>query len=315
MESFRRRQLKRIGLLLVGVLLLPMCWCIASIIEMAYGIRLMPYGAYPSCGDNPPQSLPETVKIGLYEEFPVPWRLDKLEQIDFPVSLAVTATSRAEFLQLRAEILETHPQVETVYFWPLLSKDEGYYPGAWSKAEGVRRLADNVEGLPTLWDLEMPLDFKGMSPVNWWRNRSFLSDWLNNREEPVHIWRQYASMGLNPRFLRLIGMHYDPIDYPAVTLHLDLYTTGAGLDNDELTRILRCGVERYGEQFIPSFGVLNDGEGDPDILIPPQTLERYLQAARAAGVHEIWLFGVNGINEEYLSILTRTIPVEELSQE
>jgi hypothetical protein len=176
-------------------------------------------------------------------------------------------------------------------------------------------MADEADGLPTLWDMEMPLEMAGVSPVNWWRNRGFLAEWLSAREEPVHIWRSYATMGLNPRFLRLIGLHYDPSEYPMVSLHLDLYATGEGLNNDELTRILRCGVERYGERFIPSFGVLDDGEGDEDLFMPLQTLERYLLLAREAGVHEIWLFGVNGVNADYLSAIQAMIPVKELEQE
>lgn len=279
---------------------------------MAYGTHLVPWNAYLSCGKNAPDTLPETVRIGLYEEFPVPWRLEKLNQLDFPVSLAVATTSREEFLELRDDTLATYPQVETVYFWGLLSKDEGYYPGSWSSADGVRRLSEEVEGFPTLWDLEIPLDFKGMSPINWWHNRGYLSDWLQDRQEPVHIWRQYATMGLNPRFLRLIGMHYDPVEYPMVSLHLDLYTTGEGLPDEELIRILRCGVEQYGERFIPSLGILNDGEGEADLFIPTDTLERYLRLSREAGVHEIWLFGANGLNEDYLNAIKKTLPLQSI---
>jgi hypothetical protein len=129
MKKRRRRRFVQISMLFVGLSLLPICLCSASIIEMAYGTRLVPWSAYPSCGETTPETLPKTVRIGFYEEFPVPWRLETLSQIDFPVSLAVTASSRAEFLQLRESIWATYPQVETVYFWPILSKDEGYYPG------------------------------------------------------------------------------------------------------------------------------------------------------------------------------------------
>ena len=76
--------------------------------------------------------------------------------------------------------------------------------------------------------------------------------------------------------------------------------------------MLRCGVERYGAQFIPSFGVLNDAEGPAEIFVPPETLRRNLGLARAAGVSEIWIFGVNGLNSEYLSALHETLPLESL---
>jgi hypothetical protein len=194
----------------------------------------------------------------------------------------------------------------------LLSHDEGYYPGSWSDADGIDRVAGEADGLPVLWDLEVPLNLVGLSAGNWWRNRTFLDQWFDERTQPTHIWRSHTSMGLDPLFLRLIGMHFDPLDYPTVYLHLNLYTTGGGLPADELSRILRCGVERYGERFIPSFGSLNDGEGPAEIFVPAETLRRDLQLAREAGVSEIWLFGVNGLNEDYLSALRETVPLETL---
>lgn len=284
-------------------------WLGASAFEWRTGQRLFPWSAYAGCGQSRPQSLPATVRVGLYEEFPVPWRLDKLTQVDFPVSLAVAAASRAEFLDLQASIQPAYPQVQTVYFWPLLSPAEGYYPGAWSEAAGVRRLAGEVADLPVLWDLEMPRGQADLSYGDWWQNRTFLPDWLAQRRAPVHLWRATTSMGLDPAFLRLVSMHFDPADYPEVWLHLDLYTTGAGQPQDQLARLLRCGVERYGDHFIPDFGALDDGQGPAEIFVPPATLQRELELARAAGVSEVWLFGVNGLNADYLSAVKSALPL------
>jgi hypothetical protein len=290
-------------------------WFYASIVEFQTGRRLWPWSAYAFCGRSQPAALPQTVRIGLYEEFPNPWRLAKLSQLDFPVSLAVAARSRAEFLELRETIRQMYPQVREVYFWPLLSPEEGYYPGPWSSPQGIRRLVDDVDDLPLLWDLEIPrgtTDLRNLSLANWQTNRPVLSRLFAEHPQPIHIWRTHISMGLNPAFMRLTAMHFDPIDYPQARLHLDLYTTGVGQNANELTRTLRCGVERYGARFIPSFGVLNDGEGPDEIFVPPETLRRNLRLARAAGVSEIWLFGANGLNSEYLAALRETLPLESL---
>src|SRR5215467_14376997 len=99
----------------------------------------------------------------------------------------------------------------------MLSADEGYYPGAWSDPNGVRRVAADTDGLPVLWDMELPRDQMGTSLQNWWENRSFLDSWLRARTIPVHIWRANRNMGLNPLFLRLVAMHFDPRDYPEVS--------------------------------------------------------------------------------------------------
>ncbi len=231
------------------------------------------------------------------------------------MTLAIAAPSRAEFLELREDILQAYPQVREIYFWPLLSHEEGYYPGTWSDTNGVRRVATDAGNLPVLWDLELPLGQVDLSFQDWWHNRTFLNHWLRQCTEPVHIWRSHTSMGLDPLFLRLVAMHFDPLEYPAVSLHLNLYTTGSGLPSDQMARVLRCGVERYDERFIPALGVLNDGEGPEHIFVPPETLRRDLQLARQAGVTEVWLFGVNGLNDDYLSALWETLPLESLPNE
>jgi hypothetical protein len=290
-------------------------WFYASIVEFQTGRRLWPWDAYAFCGRSQPAALPPTVRIGLYEEFPNPWRLAKLRQLDFPVTLAVGAPSRAEFLELRETIRRTYPLVHEVYFWPLLSPEEGYYPGPWSSPQGIRRLIDDADDLPLLWDLEIPrgtTDLRSLSLENWRANRPVLNRFFAKHQQPIDVWRTHVSMGLNPAFMQLTAMHFDPIDYSQVRLHLDLYTTGAGQNAAELTRIIRCGVERYGARFIPSFGVLNDGEGAAEIFVPPETFRRNLDLARAAGVSEIWIFGANGLNSEYLAALRETLPLESL---
>ncbi len=300
-----------VGLLIVFTAI----WLVDSVTTWRTGQHLLPFDAYEGCGEAAPASLPETVKVGFYEEFPVAWRLDKLAKVDFPVKLAVAATSRTEFLTLRDSISQTYPQVRELYFWPLLSADEGYYPGSWSDADAVERVAKEAEGLPVLWDLERPRGPLRFEPATIIRNTRFLDQWLRARKEPTQIWRSNAGMGLNPLFLRLIGMHFDPLDYPAVSLQLDLYMTGAGAPDDPLVRLLRCGVKRYHERFVPSLGVLNDGEGDPAQFIPPETLRRVLQRVRESGVEEVWFFGSNGISDEFLAMLHETLPLATLDNE
>jgi hypothetical protein len=291
---------------------LALLWLSATVAEWVSGRRLLPWNPYAFCGTSAPAVLPETVRVGLYEEYPNPWRLARLRGIDFPVTLAIAAPDRATFWELRDDILRTYPQVREVYFWPLLAEAEGYYPGTWSDAAAIKRAAAEAANMAVLWDLEMPRDKKTVSFGSWLDNRAFLDRWLRERATPVHLWRSHDTMGLDPLFLRLIGMHFDPQEYPAVTLHLDLYATGNGLSDDQMARVLRCGVERYGDRFIPSLGVLNDGEGSAELFVSVETLQRNLILARKAGVAEVWLFSVNGLNDEYLSVLRETLPLELL---
>jgi hypothetical protein len=293
-----------------GTLALSMLWLAASVFEWGTGQRVIPTDPYAKCGTSQPASLPETVRVGLYEEFPAPWRREPQHHVDFPVTLAVGAPTREAFMKIREMVRWTFPQVREVYFWPLLPQRQGYYPGTWSDAEGVRRAAAEAEGLPTLWDLEMPPDLKHPSIRSWPENRAFIDGWLRSRTEPVHLWRSHASMGLDPLFLRMAGMHFDPLDYPAVSLHLDMYEKGVGMPAERFSRSLRCGVERYGSRFIPALGVLDDGNGEAGQFILPSTLRRDLELVRAAGVSEVWLFSVNGLSESTVRMLHETLPLE-----
>ena len=306
---------RRLRLALSTLFLFGVIWSAATLIEWRLGKRLFPWSAYQSCGDKNPSSLPSTVKVGFYEEFPVPWRLDKLKQLDFPVKLAVAAPNLAAFQKLRNEIQQNYPQVREVYFWPLLSPEEGYYPGSWSDPGAVERVALEAKNEPVLWDLELPRDQIFLSIGNWWRNRIIIDQWLKQHKEPVHIWRSNRTMGLDPLFLRLVAMHFDPADYPSVSLHLDLYMTGYAMSDEELERIVRCGVERYHERFIPSLGVLNDGEGPDSIFVQPETLKRNLRVVRDSGASEVWLFGLNGVNSDLASMLHETLPLEKIPTE
>jgi hypothetical protein len=300
-----------VGLMFLSFIIAAGVWLYASVREMIWGERLLSWwDPYAFCGNTKPTALPDTVRIGLYEEFPVPWRWDKLSQIDFPVTVALAAPSVTEFEVIRAQVQDAYPVVQEIYYWPLLSKDEGYYPGPFSKAEAIERVTAGSDGLTVLWDWELPIGTPYVTLQNWWQVHTFTDQWLNSRTQPVHIWRSHASMGLDPLFLRLIGMHYDPRDYPNLYFHINLYTVGDGPPPDDVYRILRCGVELYGDRFIPDFGSLNDGEGPAEIFVPVETLRRDLQLAREAGVSEIWLFGVNGLNDDYLNTLKDTIPLE-----
>lgn len=269
----------------------------------------VPWTTYAACGGGTPASLPSSVRVGLYEEFPTPARLDRLRHLDFPVSLAVAAASRADFLRFRDTIRQTYPQVRDFFFWPLLTPAQGYYPGTWSDAAAVQRAANDADGLPVLWDLELPRNLAVHSPRDWLRNREFLDRWLRQRTQPTHVWRSLTAMGLDTALLRLSALHFDPRDYPRLSLQLDLYATGAGLPDPLLRRVLRCAVERYAGRFVASFGALNDGEGNPDAFVPPATLRRYLRAARDTGVAEVWLFGVNGLSDDVVRAVREALPM------
>ncbi len=307
--------MKRLKCWTVRVLGIPVlmlvAWIGLSIGEMITGFRVFP-DAYANCTLSTLSQVPTTVQVGFYEEFPHDsWRLERLKLIDFPFTLAIAAHSKTEFETFRTKIRAEYPYVKDVYFWPVLKPTEGYYPGAFSDLAAVERTKAEAEDVPTLWDLEVPPGMKHASYTNWWSYQISIDAWLRNRTVPIDIWRSHTSMGLDPDFLRFIGMQFDPLTYPVVKLHLDLYQKGdQEINAERMARILNCGVSRYKERFIPSFGALADGQGTPDKFTRFETLRRDIQLSRAAGVSELWIFSASGITPDVITLLHESLPLE-----
>ncbi len=259
-----------------------------------------PYSSYVWCGWSPAATRPTAMRIGLYEEFPTPERLAKLAQVDFPVAVALAAESWAAFETIR-DSLRDNPYVETIYYWPTLTPAEGYYPGPWSAGAALRRVAAEIPAdAPVLWDLELPRWNAGWAPGDWLGNRAFIDAWWRAHGGTVAVWRSFTFLGLDSPILRLAGLNVEASAYPNVRLHLDMYASGAGWPAGLVARVLRCGVERYGGRFVPNFGSLDDGLGSGP-FVSAEAVARDLRLAREAGVSEVWLFGVNGLNAEYLA--------------
>ncbi len=69
------------------------------------------------------------MQLNFYEEFPNQENLKKLELIDFPVKLVVAAPTLKRFLQVKKKIF-SNKYVKEVIYWPILSKEEGYWMSA-----------------------------------------------------------------------------------------------------------------------------------------------------------------------------------------
>ncbi|GAB4120294.1 MAG: hypothetical protein OHK0050_28620 [Roseiflexaceae bacterium] len=72
---------------LLGIIMLfggSIGWFEISLHEFATGQRLWPWSAYAFCGRSKPTTLPTTVRIGLYEEFPQPMAACQTSTTGFP---------------------------------------------------------------------------------------------------------------------------------------------------------------------------------------------------------------------------------------
>lgn len=278
---------------------------------------------YTGCGVSTNQTVSSPIKIAAYEEFPTLDRMKSTEKLPFQIKVAIAAHSYEEFQKIK-QGLETdgkHTQIREFVFWPLLSEEEGYYPGPFSDPSALKRVAHESDlaaqdGIEILWDLEFPPGTFGILRFfnfQWAENRDFIDSWLKNHDGTVHIWRSYKELGLNPWILRTLGLHFDPNNYSNVTMHLDLHTTGDGIPENDMRQILLCGKEQYRDHFVPSFGSLDDGFASPDVFVPPETLQRDIQLAQASGISEIWVFSVSGLQPKYTDTLQKLYSPENNS--
>ncbi len=291
-------------------------YVVSSAHEAATGERYFPYNfidSYAQCDTAKERELPQTVKVTFYEEFPNPWRLSKLQLVNFPFDIAVAAHSRKEFLSLQKEIHDNYPFAREIYYWPLIPLDQGYYPGALSDHKIISRTLNESHGLPILLDSEFKPggpDISVETIQNWWKNTEFIDQWIKDHpDQQIDVWRSHPTMGFHSPFLDLLGIHIDPNKYTNVSMHYNLYSDN-DLSNGQKENILCNGISEYGpEKFVPALGVLDDGV-DGGMFIPIDIFRHDLELARAAGVNRVAIFGVNGLNEEYVRAINETLPLE-----
>lgn len=240
------------------------------------------------------------MRINFFEEFPTKENLKKLKFIGFPSTVYIAAKSLNDFYKIKNSIKKKN--IEFAY-WPVLSKEEGYWFSAFSKTEGIKRiiqeLEQNKKKLTVLWDAELPSLRKRLFITNLsniFRNRKMILNFLKTAsgynlqvftaEYPLSNW-------CNNWLFKFFAIRHPDKDkriYMVYSSHLK------GLE-----KYFEKGKKRIGVGVI-AVGIL--GTEEP---ITPGQLDRDLELAKNNNVEEITIFRLGGLNKEYLNVIKKHI--------
>lgn len=260
------------------------------------------------------------MKISFYEEFPTKANLDKIELIDFPTKLIVAAKSLKDFYSIKNKIKSyKNNNIKEIIYWPILSKDEGYWFSAFTKNSALKRiineLKQNKKSLTIMWDAELPF-YKSLilkQIFNYLENRKLILDFFkNSKKYNVNILT--SEYPLESKLLRnllfdLFLISFEPKKYNNKKIAM-LYTSflknhpniGNFLENQ-----IKIGKKAFGEDFIVALGAIAFGINGNEPILTPEGLGRDLNIAKSNGVGEVVIFRLSGLNKNYLNVIRNHI--------
>jgi len=244
--------------------------------------------------------------ISFFEEFPNQPNLQKLSLLHFPAKLYLAAESVNEFQRIVSTIKNRN--IKEFIYWPLLKRKEGYWISPFSERKALVRIFKEleIEKVPVMLDLELPTTQNPLLYLTqsslFLGNKKLIRKFINDYRGKIYLAEYYPEGKWREKLLKLLGLHYWSKKVKVIKM---LYRSLHHFNDDFLREELRRGKREYGDDFIAGLGVIAPGiQGDEPIL-SPQQLEQDLQIAQKAGIKEVILFRLGGLDERYGKVLKK----------
>lgn len=241
--------------------------------------------------------------ISFFEEFPTRANLSKLKLVKWPTKLYIAAKSLKEFNKIKSSIKNRH--VKEVVYWPILSKKEGYWISPFSEMKALLRVLGEVD-VPVMIDAELPTT---RNPVlyftqlfNFLSNRKLIRKFVSSHHD-VYIAEYYPTGKFKESVMSFLGLHFDLNRFNSKVIKM-VYHSMHSFDREFIVQKLKEGRSEFGSRFIVGYGVIAQGVADESMLSVEQ-LEEDLRIAKAAGLKEVILFRLGGLNKKYCSVLEK----------
>ncbi len=243
--------------------------------------------------------------ISFFEEFPTEESLAKLKLISWPTKLYVAANSVEEFRAVTFSIRRNQHLLEAVY-WPILKKQEGYWISPFSKQSALHNLFEQLEHkkIPVMLDLELP------TTRNPWlyltelfhfrKDKKMIHSFICNYAGETYLCEYYAK----PKMLELLGLHYKNKKSKVMKM---LYNSAHRFDEEALRGELQAGVEEFNDKYVVGYGTIAVGVGGDEPILSSEQLEKDLRIAQEAGVKEVVLFRLGGLNKKYVKVMEKFV--------
>ena len=245
------------------------------------------------------------MRVSFFEEFPSPENLEKLKFIQWPSRLFLAARSLEEFLHLKEQFKNKY--VTEIIYWPVLSKKEGYWFSPFSKRKALLRIFNEVKSknVPVMIDAELPTT---QNPIlyftqafNFFRNRKILRNFV--KEYPsVYVAEYFPLHGWRASVLKFLGVSFSSRNHHVIKM---VYTSMRPLENKPFESYLKNAKTLFRDRFLLGLGVIATGVTGKEHVLSLKQLERDLELAKNAGIEEVVLFRLGGLDKEYARVCKR----------
>lgn len=255
-------------------------------------------------------------QISFFEEFPSATTFEKVALVDFNTRIYLAAKNLSEFETYETWLKVANPHVKDVVYWPVLEKDEGYWISPWADANGLERVLGEVEQrkdrkpLSVMLDLEPSLKRSRLfSFKDFRRNKDYVSKFV--RDAPfLNISVYTVEKSYVPEFiLEPLGLSFNPEEYGNRQMKMFYSSFRRAVLPDFIVNKL---FERKARQYkkkntIMGLGCIIGGIHETEPVNNPEILQYEVETARALGLEEVVIFRLNGLNEEYLKAISKSL--------
>ena len=241
----------------------------------------------------------ESIMISFFVEYPDK-ELGNLKLIDFPTKLYIAANSLEEFNNIKTKIKNKY--VKEIIYWPILNDERGYWLSPFTERNSLLKVIEETSNMTILWDAELP--------KKKWQILKRLFLFFKNKRSIDELFiknggRIYtAEYFPHSKLLDLLRLSFDPNKFNNKKIKM-VYSSMHGYSESVIRKELTYGKNKYGDNFIVAFGVLETGKRGNEPKIKSEILERDLAIAKELGINEVVIYRLGGLNSEYLGVIKK----------
>ncbi len=249
--------------------------------------------------------------ISFFEEFPTSANLEKLKLISFPSKLYLASPSLKEFLELKKKINQRYNQknkIKEFIYWPVLTRKEGYWISPFSSRTALNRILIELKDqtLAVMLDLELPTT---QNPIlyltqffNFHQNKKLIKDFISDYGGTIYLAEYYPEGKNKERILQYLGLHYSN---PKLKIIKMIYHSLHHFNQDFIQTELERGKKEFKDNFLIALGTIAPGIHGTEPILSLKQLNLDLQLAKKAGIKEVIIFRLGGLNKRILSVLKK----------
>ncbi len=244
------------------------------------------------------------MQISFFEEFPTEKNLDRLNLVDWPTKLYLAASSLREFDKIKLRI--KNKNVREMVYWPILKINEGYWISPFSLRKALLRIFFELRGKKTsvMLDLELPTTKNPFlyltQGLNFFRNKKIISGFIQDHAGRVYLAEYYPSGGLKEKAMIFFGLHYLNKNVNIIKM---IYHSMHGFNENFIHDEMKLGRGEYGNRFLVAYGTIAKGIQRNEPILSLKQLKKDLELAKRAGVKEVVVFRLGGLDKSYADLL------------